>query len=305
MCSSQCLIDRRKQGLRRPTKYRASLQLVAQEYAIISVATSAADLPLSQACAMIMTMKYATVIFDFYGTVATRDGKGLNLDALLRERGHRLDASLAREYWQEGFDGTTHDEASQSRDHYTKWQRSRLLSLLDRSAVPTSTAAELAELLADPSTRGSMVPYPESHEVLAQLRGAGIQTAICSNWDWDLTEAIEASMLQDHFDFVVSSAWVGARKPHARIFEHTINALGANPETTLFVGDTWNCDVEGPSNHGLTPVYVRRPGREVDHTHPLHTTTDAVVGDVHVFEDLRPIVELCTFPTKLGSNSNP
>ena len=247
-------------------------------------------------------MKYTTVIFDFYGTVAIHDGLGLSLDTLLRERGHRLDTSLAREYWQDGFDGSTHDEASISREHYTAWQRERLLSLLDGSSVPSAVAMELADQLSDPATRGSMVAYPESQAVLTQLRSAGIQTAICSNWDWDLTEAIEASLLHKHFDFIVSSAWIGARKPHERIFRHTLEMLGADPATTLFVGDTWNCDVEGPKRHGLTPVYVRRNDREPDHTHPAHSNrenpdSNAMLGEVHVFDDLRPLLDLCLAST--------
>ena len=248
---------------------------------------------MSHAYAMIVLMKYTTVIFDFYGTVAIHDGQGLSLDTLLHDRGHRLNASLAREYWQDGFDGSTHDEASRSRDHYTKWQRERLMSLLDRSAVPHATAVELADLLADPATRGSMIPYPDAHEVLTQLRSVGVRTAICSNWDWDLTEAIEASTLHDHFDFVVSSAWIGARKPHERIFRHTLEALDADPAATLFVGDTWNCDIAGPRNHGLAAAYVRRADREPDHTHPHHTNPNASIDAVHVFSDLRPIVALC------------
>ena len=29
--------------------------------------------------------------------------------------------------------------------------------------------------------------------VLTELRAAGLQTAVCSNWDWDLEEAIAAA----------------------------------------------------------------------------------------------------------------
>ncbi len=232
---------------------------------------------------------FTTVIFDFYGTLAEHDGGGLSLATLLRERGYQLDPNLAREYWQDGLDGTTHDEASQSRDHYTAWQRSRLLSLLDRSAVPTDLATELCVMLERPAAQGSMTPYRDASGVLHELRSLGVQTAICSNWGWDLREAIAASNLPQHFDIVVSSAWIGARKPHPRIYEHTLRELAADPKSTLFVGDTWNCDIAGPLAHGMTPVYVRRATHEPDHTRLANP-----VDHVHIFDDLRPIVNLCS-----------
>ena len=54
----------------------------------------------------------------------------------------------------------------------------------------------------------------------------GVALAICSNWDWDLHEAVESAGLTGTVDIVVSSAWVGARKPHPRIYRHTLEQLG-------------------------------------------------------------------------------
>ena len=36
-----------------------------------------------------------------------------------------------------------------------------------------------------------------------------------------------------------------------------LQELEIAPEETLFVGDTWTCDVEGPLR-GMQPVYIRR-----------------------------------------------
>jgi len=57
----------------------------------------------------------------------------------------------------------------------------------------------------------------------------------------------------------------------------------------LFVGDTWNCDVDGPLAHGMRPVYVRRSHREPDSTAPATFPDDVVV-----LPDLRGIVDLAT-----------
>ncbi len=131
--------------------------------------------------------------------------------------------------------------------------------------------------------------YAEVATVLSELRGAGLALAICSNWDWDLLEAIESAGIADAVDVTVSSAWVGARKPHPRIFRHTVDQLGIAPEDTLFVGDTWSCDVDGPRAVGLRAVYVRRPHFGPDRTAP---TDHENHGDVHRAPDLRAVLEL-------------
>ena len=86
--------------------------------------------------------------------------------------------------------------------------------------------------------------------MIAGLRDRGLRLAICSNWDWDLDLAVDEVGLADAFDVVVSSAWAGARKPHPRIFEHTLAKVGVDPSAVLFVGDTWGPDVVGPARTG-------------------------------------------------------
>src|SRR3954470_11375996 len=191
------------------------------------------------------TMDFEAVIFDYYGTVAEHDGGGITLSALLASRGYRLPDELARYYWQDGIDGKEHLEHSQSREHYLAWRRTWLHQLLGECSVPSHDVEGIEATLADPTARGRMVALADTHVVLSQLRDRGVAIAICSNWDWDLHESIEQSGLTDHFDVVVSSAWVGARKPHERIYTHTLDALGVLPERAMFVGDTWLCDVEG------------------------------------------------------------
>jgi putative hydrolase of the HAD superfamily len=232
-------------------------------------------------------MKYDAVIFDFYGTLAESDGVGLRVTEVVAEHGYEVPAEVARRYWQDGLDGIEHDEHSQSRDHYVAWQRERLHSLLGECGIDRSEAEIIVAKLRADGAGPSMVAYPDAAAVLTELRAMGVRVAICSNWDWDLTEALQQAGLLEHVDLLVSSAWVGARKPHTRIYRHTLDALGIEPERALFVGDTWNCDVDGPIAHGLRAVYVRRAHREPDVTAP----GDAPV-DVVVFGDLRGILDL-------------
>jgi putative hydrolase of the HAD superfamily len=85
----------------------------------------------------------------------------------------------------------------------------------------------------------------------------------------------------------VSSAWVGARKPHPRIYTHTLERLGIGAADAIFVGDTWNCDVAGPLAAGLRPVYLRRAHFGSDLTAPDHHADDVVrAADLTVLLEL-------------------
>jgi putative hydrolase of the HAD superfamily len=232
-------------------------------------------------------VRYEAVIFDFYGTLAESDGMGLRVTDVVTEHGYAVPEEVARRYWQDGLDGIEHDEHSQSRDHYVAWQRERLHSLLGECGIDREEAEAIVAKLRADGAGPAMVAYDDAAPVLSQLRAAGVRVAVCSNWDWDLAEALAAAGLTEHVDLVVSSAWVGARKPHTRIYRHTLDALGVAPERALFVGDTWNCDVDGPIAHGLRPVYVRRAHREPDITAP-QARPDTVVA----LPDLFGILEL-------------
>jgi len=217
------------------------------------------------------------VIFDFYQTLAETPDWGPSWEELVAELGYTLPPDVRDRWWNDGIDGTEHDEHSQSRDHYVAWQHARVRAMLDECGVTRADQDALIERVRNIGAHRSMRAYDEVPELLAQLRAGGLTLAICSNWDWDLHEAIDAAGLTGAVDLVVSSAWVGARKPHPRIYAHTLELLALSPDDVLFVGDTWSCDVDGPRAMGMRSVYIRRP-----HLGPDHTAPDVHSEDPHV-----------------------
>ncbi|HEV7525011.1 MAG TPA: HAD family hydrolase [Acidimicrobiia bacterium] len=226
------------------------------------------------------------VLFDFYNTLAETTNFGPSWEELIRELGYELPADVRERWWNDGIDGTEHDEHSISRDHYVAWQRARVGSMLSECGVPSSAHDSFVGRVREISAHNRIEAYDEVASVLGELRARGIALAICSNWDWDLHEAIESAGLTGSVDVVVSSAWVGARKPHPRIYSHTLEQLGIPAEHALFVGDTWACDVDGPRAAGMRAIYLRRAHLGVDHTAPH---ADLVPGDVHHALDLRAV----------------
>jgi putative hydrolase of the HAD superfamily len=226
------------------------------------------------------------VLFDFYGTLA-RATQWASVDLVLAERGYVLPDEVRDRWWNSGADGIEHVEHSQSRDHYQAWQRQRLLGMLAETDVHPGEYEAILEQFRHGNATRVLEAYSEAPDVLRALRDRGLGVGVCSNWDWDLSEAMDEVGLTDLVEVVISSAWVGARKPHRRIFEQSLAKLGADASEVVFVGDTWGPDVVGPRAMGMTPVYLRRDGHWPDDTAP-GTLDEGVV----VAPDLTAVLDL-------------
>jgi len=89
------------------------------------------------------------------------------------------------------------------------------------------------------------------------LRERGYKLAICTNnvREW---EARWRAMLpvDEIFDVVVDSAFVGSRKPEPRIYQITLERLGTAPEAALFVDDVEiNC--QAARELGIQAIHFR------------------------------------------------
>jgi putative hydrolase of the HAD superfamily len=227
------------------------------------------------------------VLLDFYGTLAEAT-QWVSIDSVLAEHGYELPEEAVRRWWNEGVDGIEHLEHSVSRDHYVAWQQERMLGMLAETDVHPGEYEVILEKLRAGASQRVLEAYPEVAGVLRELRRRRLRLAICSNWDWDLADAVEDVGLTELVDVQVSSAWAGARKPHPRIFRYTLEKLGVAAADALFVGDTWGPDVEGPRAIGMTPVYLAREGHWPDPGAP-----DRGTGvDVAVLADLTGILTL-------------
>jgi putative hydrolase of the HAD superfamily len=233
------------------------------------------------------TPQVEAVLLDFYGTLAQAT-RWVSVDVVLAEHGVELSDDLKNRWWNEGIDGIEHLEHSKSREHYVAWQQQRLLGMLAETDLHPGEYEVVSEKLRAGNQDRVLEAYPETLEVLATLRDHGLRLGICSNWDWDLAEAIEEAGLTTAVDVVVSSAWAGARKPHPRIFEHTLAKLDVEPDAVVFVGDTWGPDVVGPRAFGMRPMYLRREGHWPDDTAPA----DLASEDIPIAADLRTVLDV-------------
>ena len=100
-------------------------------------------------------------------------------------------------------------------------------------------------------------PNPPMIELMRELKAEGKRMAMLTNnvREW---EPLWRSMLpvDEIFETVVDSGFVGCRKPEARIYEMTLERLGMAAESCLFVDDiAVNCD--GAQAAGMSAVHFR------------------------------------------------
>jgi len=100
-------------------------------------------------------------------------------------------------------------------------------------------------------------PNPPMIELMGELKAAGYRMAMLTNnvREW---EPLWRSMLpvDEIFETVVDSAFVGYRKPESRIYAITLERIEMPPEACLFVDDVLvNC--EGARRAGIEAIHFQ------------------------------------------------
>jgi putative hydrolase of the HAD superfamily len=103
----------------------------------------------------------------------------------------------------------------------------------------------------------ALQPNPEMIDLMRELKAGGYRMAMLTNnvQEW---EPLWRSMLpvDEIFETVVDSGFVGCRKPESKIYSLTLERVGAPAEACLFVDDVEvNC--EGARRAGMTAVHFR------------------------------------------------
>ena len=106
----------------------------------------------------------------------------------------------------------------------------------------------------------SFNPYPESEEVLNELKRIGVPLYALSNWDIALEGVIEDLGWRGFFDGLVVSAIVGSEKPDGAIFEEALRVAGVEPHRAVHVGNDPVSDVRGAHRAGIDAVLIDRKG---------------------------------------------
>ncbi len=102
--------------------------------------------------------------------------------------------------------------------------------------------------------------YPETLEVLQDLRRRGLELGIVSNFDTRLFNVLRGLKLDEFFETVTISSLARAAKPAPGIFQLALEKHALDPEDVLHVGDSLRDDVIGATRAGLRGVWLDRSG---------------------------------------------
>jgi putative hydrolase of the HAD superfamily len=108
--------------------------------------------------------------------------------------------------------------------------------------------------------------YPDAAPALQIASGRGLATAVVSNGDCSLGDALSEAGLD--VAEVVDSATSGVVKPDPAIFLEALRRLGVEPAEALHVGDSAELDGAGARAAGIDVVIVDRHDPPAEGTIP-------------------------------------
>ena len=103
-----------------------------------------------------------------------------------------------------------------------------------------------------------LAPWPEADNVVAAVKHKGYATAILSNGDQDMLEAV-ASKFDAGFDHILSSEKSGKYKPHPAVYALPEIELGIAKKDVLHIAGSPN-DVLGAVHAGVACLWSNRNG---------------------------------------------
>ncbi|MFI5303942.1 MAG: HAD-IA family hydrolase [Nitrospiria bacterium] len=102
--------------------------------------------------------------------------------------------------------------------------------------------------------------FPETVEVLTQLKRNGYQTGMITNFDSRVYDVNRALGIEPLIDSLTLSSEAGAPKPNPKIFAKAIETHHIQPKEAIHVGDSLTDDVRGAQNAGMQAVLIDRHG---------------------------------------------
>ncbi len=214
-----------------------------------------------------MANRIEAVLFDLGGTLIYFDGawpdvmQSANQELLshLQEQGLKVNA----ESFVAEFRRRLEEYYAQRESEFIEYTtalilRTMLADLGYRDISPELLRPALKRLYA--VSQAHWKTEKETLPALQALHEAGYKLAVISNAsdDDDVQTLVENAGIRPYFDFVLSSAACGIRKPNPRIFELALQRWGLSHQQAAMVGDTLGADILGARNAGLYSIWITR-----------------------------------------------
>lgn len=106
-------------------------------------------------------------------------------------------------------------------------------------------------------------PYPETVDVLRELRAMGLKQAIVTNGPMNKAwQRILLARLETEFDAVVTKDDAGQEKPHHAPFSVALRRVGTRARRAMMVGDSMGGDMWGAQRMGMKACFAEYGNRD-------------------------------------------
>jgi putative hydrolase of the HAD superfamily len=203
-------------------------------------------------------MKFRAVLFDAAETLfTTRGSVGEIYAAAARQYGstanpERIQAAFVRNWRGAGPVNVTNEKA---------WWKDLVHRVFTEVGMVEDFDHFFNEVYDTFRNSQGWVLFPETYEVLKELKTAGCKLGVVSNFDTRIYTVLQSLGILDFFDAVITSSETGFCKPDREIFEAAVRALNVAPSDTAIVGDNLRDDVEAGTRAGLHAILIDRKGR--------------------------------------------
>ncbi|MGI5157510.1 HAD family hydrolase [Microbispora sp. CA-102843] len=204
------------------------------------------------------------VFFDFFGTLVDYDPGNHPPShnaphAFSRRAGVAMAPQESSLLWQRAWDELEVHAQATGIEHSMSDIAARYAELIGAPAA----AAEHIDLLITEYLRAwtaDIRPAFSALQCLADLAADHRLSVVSNTHDAQLVPGLMRRFgLDAHITDVITSVDVGRRKPDPEIFRAALDRHGVTAADTVFVGDNWTADVEGPEKVGMAAFYVGPP----------------------------------------------
>jgi len=222
-------------------------------------------------------MKLEAVLFDAAETLfTTRGSVGEIYGGIAREFGSTASASDI----QAAFIRQFRHSGPLTREHEKEWWKDVVHRVFMDVGMVRNFDRYFEKIYDTFRGSSAWILFPETREVLAELKSRGLRLGVISNFDSRAYDVMRSLDILSFFDAVTISSETGYAKPQPEIFIKALQSLRVAADQALLVGDSLPDDVMAARAVGISAVLLDRSGS--------HDAADTV----KTISNLRPLLEM-------------